>query len=79
MKGDLRDLNALKVKLGQVGLNFEVPTLVFAECVMTYMKPENSSRVIAWAASEFPSVAYLTYEQIIPDVRKLFFYENLSG
>lgn len=68
IKGDLRDLLSFRNKLVQVGLDFTRPTLVFAECVMTYMNPEDSNRVISWAAQEFPSVAFLTYEQIVPYV-----------
>eukprot|EP01127_Copromyxa_protea_P022393 TRINITY_DN8005_c0_g1_i1.p1 TRINITY_DN8005_c0_g1~~TRINITY_DN8005_c0_g1_i1.p1 ORF type:complete len:1059 (+),score=205.67 TRINITY_DN8005_c0_g1_i1:15-3191(+) len=67
VKGDLRNLPALRTKLVSVGLDLTLPTLIFAECVMTYMNPEDSSKVIAWAASEFSRVLYLTYEQIVPD------------
>lgn len=71
VKGDLRELPALRAKLLSVGLDFDRPTLVFAECVMTYMNPEDSNQVISWASSEFSTIAYLTYEQIVPNVFSL--------
>ena len=37
--GDLRDIKALESKLISCGLDFNKPTLIFAECVLNYIAP----------------------------------------
>jgi O-methyltransferase involved in polyketide biosynthesis len=68
LAADLRDLSALHEKLARVGFDFSLPTLVLAECVMTYMNPDESNRVIEWAVKVFPRCIFVVYEQIVPNV-----------
>ncbi len=66
---DLRNVADLQRDLQQfAGLDLTLPTLFVSECVLVYMTPEASARVIEWAASAFsgPTV-FLTYEQIHPN------------
>jgi len=44
-----------------------LPTLVLTECLLIYMKAEDSSRVLGWVNLTFPDVALLNYEMINPE------------
>jgi O-methyltransferase involved in polyketide biosynthesis len=69
MAGDLRKLDALKKRLEEVGVDFNKPTLLFAECVLTYMLAADSSDLIKWAQQTFSCSIFMAYEQINPSVR----------
>jgi tRNA wybutosine-synthesizing protein 4 len=49
------------------GLDCSLPTLFVSECVLVYMDPEASGRVIEWAGTRFPRAVMVTYEQILPE------------
>jgi len=44
------------------------PTLILAECVLIYMDPPSSDRLVAWAAKAFSHAAFITYEQVSADL-----------
>lgn len=46
MGADLCDVRDLEDKLKQCGLNPALPTLFLSECVLVYLKPEDSTGVI---------------------------------
>lgn len=60
--GDLR--NHLVV---DAGVSYELPTLVLAECVLTYMSSQDSDRVIHWVRSSFQRATWVCYEQVRPN------------
>uniref|UniRef100_A0A8C1C8X2 Leucine carboxyl methyltransferase 1 n=1 Tax=Cyprinus carpio carpio TaxID=630221 RepID=A0A8C1C8X2_CYPCA len=60
---DLRDLPALEEKLKKFQINPELPTLFLSECVLVYMTPEKSSKLLNWVADTFPTAMFINYEQ----------------
>jgi O-methyltransferase involved in polyketide biosynthesis len=69
LAGDLRKLDVLRKRLAELGVDFNRPTLLFAECVMTYMLASDSSELIKWAQQTFPCAVFMAYEQVNPHVR----------
>ena len=67
-RADLRDVGALdELLLRRCGLDPSLPTLVLSECVLVYLDPEHSGRVIEWVSAHFKQAAFFVYEQIRPD------------
>jgi tRNA wybutosine-synthesizing protein 4 len=68
---DLRDIAGLDEALGLCGLDTNFPMMFFSECVLVYIEPESSAKVIAWAADKCKEQnaggCFVTYEQIRPD------------
>jgi tRNA wybutosine-synthesizing protein 4 len=64
--GDLTHVGALGITLQNAKLNPALPTLVLTECVLTYMSPQDSSKVIYWARTHLPLSTIVCYEQIRP-------------
>ena len=64
---DLRDVPAVARTLAAAGVDFTLPTLLIAECVFVYVKPEKSRAVLTWLASSFDTAVYAAYEQIRPE------------
>ncbi|XP_066132972.1 tRNA wybutosine-synthesizing protein 4 [Saccopteryx bilineata] len=63
---DLRHLERLDQALAAAGLDAAAPTLLLAEAVLTYLEPDDSAALIAWAAWRFPNVLFVIYEQMRP-------------
>ncbi|ROL51714.1 Leucine carboxyl methyltransferase 1 [Anabarilius grahami] len=61
---DLRDLPTLEDKLKKFQINPELPTLFLSECVLVYMTPEQSSKLVHWVADTFPTAMFINYEQV---------------
>lgn len=61
---DLRNIDELSSKLQQSEVDFSVPTIFLAECVLVYIEPQNSSNLLSWIASNFKSVVFINYEQV---------------
>lgn len=65
---DLSDLGGLRNHLLlEAKLDYNIPTLVLAECVLTYMNHADSDRVIHWVRSAFRQATFLCYEQVRPN------------
>ncbi|GFO34240.1 tRNA wybutosine-synthesizing protein 4 [Plakobranchus ocellatus] len=64
---DLTQLNTVEAALKMCGVNFDCPTLLLSECVMTYMTRRCSSELVKWAAETFELAVFGMYEQINPD------------
>ncbi|XP_066199386.1 tRNA wybutosine-synthesizing protein 4 [Saccopteryx leptura] len=63
---DLRHLERLDQALAATGLDAAAPTLLLAEAVLTYLEPDDSATLIAWAARRFPNGLFVIYEQMRP-------------
>lgn len=63
---DIRDVVSLESGLRAAGLDFSVPTLVIAECVLSYLDTKHSDRLVQWTSSAFDIVALAVYEQVEP-------------
>ncbi|KAL6475127.1 hypothetical protein MHYP_G00161670 [Metynnis hypsauchen] len=61
---DLRDISSLEEKLRKFQINTELPTLFVSECVLVYMTPEQSSKLVHWAADTFHTAMFINYEQV---------------
>ncbi|KAK3589042.1 hypothetical protein CHS0354_007991 [Potamilus streckersoni] len=64
---DLGQPNTLEAVLKLCQIDFDCPTLLFSECVLTYMTRRCSSAVIKWAADTFACGHFVIYEQINPN------------
>ncbi|XP_059175408.1 tRNA wybutosine-synthesizing protein 4-like [Physella acuta] len=64
---DLTQLNTLEAALKICGVNFDVPTLLLSECVLTYMTRRCSTELVKWASETFEQAVFGMYEQINPD------------
>uniref|UniRef100_H2Z4V0 Leucine carboxyl methyltransferase 1 n=1 Tax=Ciona savignyi TaxID=51511 RepID=H2Z4V0_CIOSA len=67
VSADLRDILKLEDKLISAGIDFRLPTLFLAECVLIYMAPDKSSNLINWITDKFNDCVFINYEQINMD------------
>lgn len=61
---DLRDTAAVLAALKLAGLQPEAPTIILAECVLVYMPPDSSQRLVAQLGQLLPTAAFVVYEQV---------------
>ncbi|KAJ8314208.1 hypothetical protein KUTeg_008769 [Tegillarca granosa] len=73
---DLTQLNTLEALLKVCDIDFELPTLLLSECVLTYMTRRCSSAVVKWAAETFCNGLFVMYEQINPNDAFGLFMQN---
>ena len=70
LESDVRDSEIIKKKLSSVGVNPSLPTLIITECLLIYMKAEDTLGVLNWTMDLFGAegeLAYVNYEMINPD------------
>lgn len=73
---DLTQHNTLEALLKICGIDFDNPTLLLSECVLTYMTKRCSSNVIQWASETFSNSTFVLYEQINPNDSFGLFMQN---
>lgn len=61
---DLRHTSDLANKLSQAEVNFNLPTLFLAECVLVYIETNSASSLLQWFAGKFPNSLFINYEQV---------------
>lgn len=61
---DLRQPAALEAALKLAKLQLDVPTYIVAECVLVYMRPDESNAVVRWLAEHLQQAAFVLYEQV---------------
>nr|CAD7444588.1 unnamed protein product [Timema bartmani] len=66
---DLCDLEQLKMKLSEAGVNESLPTLFLTECVLVYIESEKVDRLLSFFASKFRTALFVNYEQVNMDDR----------
>lgn len=64
---DLSNIKNLENLLDNTHIDYECPTLFISECVITYMKVDDSDRLINWMSRKFFNSAFVNYEQIQPN------------
>ncbi|XP_066542635.1 tRNA wybutosine-synthesizing protein 4 [Hoplias malabaricus] len=64
---DVRSETEAEQVLSTAGLQWDCPTLILSEVVLTYMETQWSDSVIGWAARLLPQALFVMYEQIRPD------------
>jgi len=79
ISADLRNLADLDKKLNECNLDFEVPTLIVTECVLVYMNPEHSNKLLEHFAKSFKKCVFINYEQgILFNILTIkFFYRTI--
>lgn len=61
---DLRHIDEIENKLKQAEVDFTLPTLFLAECVLVYIESEHCSNLLKWLSSHFSSSVIVNYEQV---------------
>jgi len=63
---DMRNLPTLSSLLLSHKIDISLPTLFLSECVLIYMNPTDSSKLISWTSEVFSKTMFIIYEQIHP-------------
>lgn len=61
---DLRNIDEVALKLQQSEIDFTVPTIFLAECVLVYIESQNCHNLLKWFGSNFKSAVFVNYEQV---------------
>lgn len=61
---DLRNVDEVANKLKQAEVDFTVPTIFIAECVLVYIEPQNCTNLLKWFSSQFQTAVFVIYEQV---------------
>ncbi|RLN64911.1 hypothetical protein BBP00_00003171 [Phytophthora kernoviae] len=61
---DLGDVKRLDATLNAAGVDRNLPTLIIAECVLSYLVPEKGTILLRWLAETFPSGSIVLYDPI---------------
>ncbi|KAL4463936.1 hypothetical protein ABPG74_005873 [Tetrahymena malaccensis] len=64
---DLTKIDEFKENLVKCGIDFSVPTFIFAECVMTYIESKYTDELLKSIASTFDLVYFSSYEMFNPN------------
>ena len=70
LESDVRDGAIIVNKLRAMGVNPDLPTLILTECLLIYMRSEETQGVLDWTMDFFGAqgdIAYVNYEMINPD------------
>ena len=62
----LADLERLEERLVSFSFDFNLPTIVFSECALTYIPEESVSALIKFVGERIARCHFLTYEQVSP-------------
>ncbi len=66
-EADLNDVNQMAAALDAGGWQASQPTLIIAECVLVYLRPEASNAIVGWFTKHSPCAALIAYDAIGPD------------
>ncbi|KAI4503541.1 hypothetical protein M0802_000944 [Mischocyttarus mexicanus] len=61
---DLRDINEVEKKFSQAEVDFDLPTMFLAECVLVYSDTREVSALLHWLSNNFLNSLFVSYEQI---------------
>lgn len=61
---DLRHVSELASKFAQAEVNFNLPTMFLAECVLVYVDASAAAALLKWLADKFPNSLFVNYEQV---------------
>lgn len=64
VSADLRNLKELDKKLIECKIDFSLPTLIIAECVLVYMNSEHSNALLKYLSEHFKLCCFVNYEQV---------------
>lgn len=61
---DLRHIDEIQNKLKQADVDFALPTLILAECVLVYIESNHCANLLKWLSSHFTAAMIINYEQV---------------
>lgn len=61
---DLRNIEEVDNKLRQAEIDFTIPTIFLAECVLVYIETQNCAQLLKWLSTKFESAVFVNYEQV---------------
>ncbi|XP_055376593.1 leucine carboxyl methyltransferase 1 [Condylostylus longicornis] len=61
---DLRNIDELDNKLQQAEIDYKLPTIFIAECVLVYIEAQNCRNLLKWLAGRFESAVFVNFEQV---------------
>jgi len=61
---DLRNLDEVDNKLQQAEVDYSLPTIFLAECVLVYIEAQNCRNLLKWIAQKFQAAVFVNYEQV---------------
>ncbi|CAG8492454.1 11815_t:CDS:2 [Scutellospora calospora] len=68
LSGDLREfIEDLVPRLESNGFDRSLSTLFLSECVMIYMDPMDSNKIVEWIGTNLNTTMFIVYEQILPN------------
>ncbi len=68
LAADLRETDRVEEKLKKLGVSKESPTFILTECVLVYLKPDESVKILNFLRDFFTGdLALLNYEMINPN------------
>lgn len=78
---DFTDLTTLARKLAECQIDYALPTIFLAECVLIYIEPAKVDRFLTWTTSTFTSaLVFLNHEQLnMNDRFGAVIVENMSS
>lgn len=68
LTSDVRDTDRLSELIDEKKIDRTRPTLILTECLLVYLKSQDSLNILNWASTFFSKdVAFMNYEMINPD------------
>ena len=61
---DLRNLDEVDSKLQQAEIDYSLPTIFLAECVLVYIEAQNCKNLLKWISNKFSCAVLVNYEQV---------------
>lgn len=55
-----------------------LPTLFLSECVLVYMTPDQSSKLVNWASVTFHTAMFVNYEQVKDEQDQTLNYDEIE-
>lgn len=61
---DLRNIEEVDHKLQQAEIDYTLPTIFLAECVLVYIEAQNCRNLLKWISNKFQTAVLVNYEQV---------------
>lgn len=61
---NLKNLSELQHKLKECEIDYTVPTIFIAECVLVYIEKSKTDELLKWISDRFSSAVFINYEQV---------------
>ena len=61
---NLKNLSELQHKLKECDIDYSLPTIFIAECVLVYIEKNKTDELLRWISDHFSSAVFVNYEQV---------------